>query len=429
VTESEPNDVARATGPRHVATVAPASNAPQPLGTERTVPGVKSRIPIGPARTILTLVSTQLAAGIGFYAVTATLIAHVRNDLGLLAVAASLLIGTRTAVQYGLYLPAGALADRLGPARIAAIGCLVRATGFAVLAAADGFPALVGASILIGIGGCAYTPAGYSIVASLPDRWARRGFAWYTAIGQLSAVVGPVVGLLLAERPGGFANVAWLAAVSWAAATALVALLKTRSNDHAATAVFTALGSVRRDRALIRFAIACSPATLLVTEAAVAVPLAIPGPDLTTLFLSSAAVCAALAQLPLWRSTLVRNGLPLGFSLFATAYALLIPAALLGPGTAQTALVGLAGVLDGLAQGALLPALFHQTRRVAPPGFAGAYFGAVNFVAGAAALAGGAMTGLLFDHEGGGAMALICLAGCATLAANATARGRTSAAG
>jgi hypothetical protein len=178
-----------------------------------------------------------------------------------------------------------------------------------------------------------------------------------------------------------------------------------------------------RDRVLLQFALACSPVTLMITNAAVVVPLAMPGGRLTTVFLSGSAICAATAQFPLWRSTLIRHGLPLGFSAFAAAYALLIPAANLPVGASRTTLVALAGALHGLAQGALLPALFHQTRRLAPLGLTGAYFGAVSFVSGAAALAGGMATGLIFDHESGGAVAALTFLGvCAALAAGATTR-------
>ncbi|MFC6021044.1 MFS transporter [Plantactinospora solaniradicis] len=381
---------------------------------------IRSGIQSGPAGTLAVLAGTQFVAGIGFYAVTAHLVMHLRHGLGLLAVGASVVIGIRTIVQYGLYLPAGVLADRLGPARTAALACALRAAGFAALATATRFPALVGAMILIGVGGCVYTPAGYSILAGLPDRWARRGFAWYTAAGQLSAVAGPVVGLVLVAGPDGFAGLAWLAAVAWAVAAMLMASLGSAARGRGAvptTPVRSAVRAVRHDRALLRFALAVSPATLLITQAAVVVPLAVFDIRLTTLFLSGGAICAAAAQFPFWRATLIRHGLSLGFGSFATAYALLIPATVLPADASRTTLVGLAGALYGLAQGALLPALFHQTRRLAPPGLSGVYFGAVNFVTGVAALAGGTATGLLFDHGSvGTVMALTGLGTSAALA-------------
>ncbi|MEV4620196.1 hypothetical protein AB0J74_15990 [Asanoa sp. NPDC049573] len=164
--------------------------------------------------------------------------------------------------------------------------------------------------------------------------------------------------------PGGFPEVAWLAAVSWAVAATLLMLLGRAASGppRAVTPARLAVGVVREDHALLRFALASGPATLLTTEAAVVVPLSVSDGRLTTLFLSAGALCAAAAQFPLWRPTLIRHGLALGF--------------------------GLAGVLHGLAQGALLTALFHHIRQLTPPGLNGAYFGAVNFVSGVAALAG-----------------------------------------
>src|SRR3954453_15054602 len=130
-----------------------------------------------PFGTVAVLVAAQGAAGIGFFAVAAHLVVHLRHDLGLLASVSSLIVVGRTVVQYLLYAPAGLLADRYGAPTTGAVACLVRAFGFALLGYAADPGSLVVASMFIGIGGAVYTPAGQALLAALPGAWPQRGFA------------------------------------------------------------------------------------------------------------------------------------------------------------------------------------------------------------------------------------------------------------
>jgi hypothetical protein len=72
----------------------------------------------GDRQVIAVIVGVQLAAALGFYAVMAHLVAHMRDDLGLLAGTIGLVLGVRIAVQYALLLPVGAVTDLLGATRL-----------------------------------------------------------------------------------------------------------------------------------------------------------------------------------------------------------------------------------------------------------------------------------------------------------------------
>ncbi len=366
---------------------------------------------------VATCALVQLCAGVGFYAVIAHLVVHLRHDLGLLATITSAILATRTVVQYTLHLPAGAITDRLGAAATGALACAVRAAGFALLAIATSTPALVAAAVLIGVGGSGYLPAGQALLAALPGDWPQRGFAWYTAAGQVSAVAGPAVGLALLSGAAndGFALIAWLAAASWLGAAALFASLAATTQlarttpDRRPNTLATAL----RDPALTRLAIAASPVTLLITEGAVVVPLIVERSGPVTAFLIAGAIAGALAQLPPCRRVTTRDGLTTGFGGLALAYILLAAVVPLE----STTLLVISGIVYGTAQGILLPSLFWHTMRLAPTSI-GTQVGIRNFLAGLLALAGGLAVGFAFDS--GHPAALGAVIGLALLGAVAS---------
>lgn len=391
------------------------------------------------AGTVAILVATQAAAGTGFYAVVAHLVVHLRHDLGLLASTASIVLAVRTIVQYALYLPAGALTDRLGPARAGALACVVRGGGFALLGIAVDPASLTAAAILIGAGGSVYTPAGQTLLAALPGGWPQRGFAWYTAAAQVSAVAGPVLGLAVlsatsATSPGlGFRVIAWAAAVLWGVAGTLFALVGRAPLGHPTLASAAPANAGRRRRStltaafrdtrLLRFAAVTCPATLLITQAAVVVPLMVADSGLVTAYLAVGAGVTALVQLPKYRVRLIRHGVVCGFAGLAAGYLLLAPVALTEASAVRTAVVVISGAVYGAAQGLLLPALFYYGNALAPAGSIASYIGIRSFVSGVVAFIGALAAGFAFDHGTPGAAGAASALGVLALGA-AVAAGR-----
>ncbi|MFK0003555.1 MFS transporter [Paenarthrobacter sp. NPDC090522] len=104
-----------------------------------------------------TLLAAQLVFNIGFYAVVPFLAVAMRDDFGMQAAAIGLVLGARTFSQQGMFLVGGLLADRWGTKRAMLLGCLVRISGYATLAAATDFPLFLVGAILTGAGGAMFS--------------------------------------------------------------------------------------------------------------------------------------------------------------------------------------------------------------------------------------------------------------------------------
>ena len=362
---------------------------------------------VRPGRVVGMAAVIQVSAGLGFYAVLAHLVRHLHRDLGSTPTVVGLVLGTRALAQYALHLPAGALVDRLGAARAGALACLVRAAGFAVLAVAAERFVLIVAAVLIGVGGSVYTPAGQALLAGLPQGWPPRGFAWYTAAGQVAAIGGPLLGLALLDNQGlptagaGFARIAWLAAGLWLTSGVLLSLLPPpedadRSGPHR-TVGRAKLRVAVRDPGLHRLAASAWPATLLITQAAVVVPQLTGDSTVVAAYLMTGAAMTAAVQLPVCRPFAVRYGLIVGFAGFAMAYFLLAITATVDPAPAPFLLI-ISGTSYGVAQGLLVRALFQRITQTAPAGAVGSYAGALQFLTGVVAFAGSLAIGVAFEH-------------------------------
>ena len=110
-------------------------------------------------RETRTLLGAQLVFNLGFYAVIPFLAGAMGDDYGLDAAAVGLVLGARTFSQQGMFLAGGLLADRWGARRAILIGCLVRISGYAALAAASNFSLFLLGAVLTGAGGALFSPA------------------------------------------------------------------------------------------------------------------------------------------------------------------------------------------------------------------------------------------------------------------------------
>jgi hypothetical protein len=149
------------------------------------------------------LLSSQLIFNIGFYAVIPFLAVSLREDFAMGAMAVGIVLGARTFAQQGMFLAGGAIADLWGPRYAMITGCLIRVTGYLLLAAAADFPLFLLAAIVTGIGGALFSPALESLMGSAEERRkpgaANRPtlFALLVIFGEMGAVAGPLVGVLL----------------------------------------------------------------------------------------------------------------------------------------------------------------------------------------------------------------------------------------
>lgn len=149
------------------------------------------------------LLSSQLIFNIGFYSVIPFLAVSLREDFAMGAVAVGIVLGARTFAQQGMFLAGGAIADMWGPRSAMITGCLVRVAGYLLLAAAAGFPLFLLGAIVTGIGGALFSPALESLMGSAEGRREPAAtnrptlFASLVIFGEIGAVAGPLVGVLL----------------------------------------------------------------------------------------------------------------------------------------------------------------------------------------------------------------------------------------
>jgi MFS family permease len=380
-------------------------------------------------RVIAMMVAIQLAASLGFFAVMAHVVAHLRDDLGLLAGTIGLIMGVRIGVQYALLLPVGAVTDLLGASRTGAIACALRAAGFVLLGTADGTAGLLCAAVVLGTGGALFHPAAQTLLAGVHPARRSRGFAAYVATQHIAAVAGPPVGLALLALGPGFALLAGAAAATWTIAVGLFLLLPHRLPHRAlqregeATAprlrdIVVGVRAVLRDRTFLLFALMTAPTTLLANHMMTAVPLQ--GFTASTATLSFCVMAAFAAAAQPWVAAGHRGERPwvlrCGFLCVAATYLLLAPL----DGT-DTNLLMLAAVLNGISNGLIQPSIFQRAARHAPAGGFGSYYGVLSFLSGIFACVGGLVIGKLFDQGPAGVfIALAGLGACALVSAAGT---------
>ncbi|MEO3785674.1 MFS transporter [Actinocorallia sp. B10E7] len=387
-------------------TMAPSRVKPDPPGRSRAggtagsrIPTQRGRPPVSDRRVVAIVVGIQLAISLGYFAVMAHVVFHLRHDLGMLAGTITVVLAVRVAVQNMLYLPAGALTDTIGPARTGALACVLRAAAFALLGTTEGVGELLLAVVVMAIGGALFHPAAQSVLAGVAPSRRSRGFSAYVIAGQLGAVAGPPLGLVLLA--GGFGLLSAVTAGAWVAGAVLFVLLHRpsgavrRADDRPwARGLAEGVSAVFRDRAFLLFALAAAPSTLLTTQVTTVVPLKEVGSGTTTLFFCVVAVATAAVQ-P-WcgggrgeRPRLLRTGLLCA----GTGYLVLL--AVPSDRYGRIAVLMAAAVLHGSAAGLTQSALFQAVTRWAPPSRFGVYLGLLSFLAGAVSLAGGFALGPL----------------------------------
>lgn len=370
-------------------------------------------------RVIVTVVAIQLASCLGYFSVMAHLVAHLRHDLGLLAGTVGLILGIRVGLQFALLLPVGAITDTLGARRTGTIACALRALGFALLGTTEGVGTLLCAATVLAAGGALYNPATQSLLAGVGPARRPGGFAAYVAAQHIATVAGPPLGLALLALGAGFAPLAGTAAVLWAVAGALFLLVPQHGKKPVPARfrdVFTGVRLVLGDRTFLLFALLTAPSTLLANHIMTAVPLLGFTSGAATLCFCVLAAVAAAAQ-PFVAAG--RRGerpwvLRLGLLCAAAAFFVLAPL----DGT-QTGPLMLAGVLNGVANGLIQPAIFQRAARHAPSERFGSYYGVLAFCSGMFASGGDLVIGRLFDlGPMAAAVALTGVGACALAAAS-----------
>ena len=376
-----------------------------------------------------TLLGAQLVFNLGFYAVIPFLAGAMGDDYGLDAVAVGLVLGARTFSQQGMFLAGGLLADRWGARRAILLGCLVRISGYAVLAAASNFSLFLLGAVLTGAGGALFSPAlesqlsraDHATEGSRPDggKTGRRSvFVWLSITGEIGALLGPVLGAFLLGW--GFDAALALGMGILCAVTVLLwfrlpvhpprkpTTTKAPEPEAASAGHRGALGCLRNRRFVV-FCLLASTNMLAYNQLYFAVPVELGRRSLDASWLGGlfllASVLTLVLQLPVSAAG-QRLGpgrsLSVGFVLLGAAF---VTAALTAEhaGSSGSSIVPLAGAIALLILGHMLltPTILSLIPKFLPgdgaAGGRGAYYGLAASCGGISVLLGNAVMGQLVD--------------------------------
>ncbi|MCL2897309.1 MDR family MFS transporter [Brenneria tiliae] len=358
------------------------------------------------------LLGSQLVFNIGFYAVVPFLAIFLRDDMLLSGWAIGLVIGLRTFSQQGMFLVGGALADRFGARGIILCGCVVRIAGYLLLALADSlWPVILGAC-LTGVGGALFSPAIEALMAQAGTHSEKQGkrsrsewFALFAICGELGAVLGPLLGSLLAGF--GFQRVALAGAAVFLLALLVLFFSLPATPRNPSALQIAPWWQTFRQRRFVAFIIAYSAYLFSYNQLYLALPVELhraggSEKDLGPLFVLASLLVIGL-QLPLARFAR-RHGaarmLPLGFALLAASF---VSVALFAPGVPPQGWLRLLPAVSlitllTLGQMLIVPVGMDLIPHFANNHNLGAHYGALASMGGLAVLVGNFLLGGLLDQ-------------------------------
>lgn len=123
---------------------------------------------------------------------------HYVDHLGWAAGTLGIVLAIRQFTQQGFTTFFGILADRVGPRILISIGMFVRALGFAAMAYAESFWPVLGAALVVAVGGSMFeAPIQASVAALTYPEERQRFYARIGMIGGVGTTVGTQVGAML----------------------------------------------------------------------------------------------------------------------------------------------------------------------------------------------------------------------------------------
>ncbi|MET3368289.1 UNVERIFIED_CONTAM: MFS family permease [Jeotgalibacillus campisalis] len=373
------------------------------------------------------LLASQLIFNIGFYAVVPFLAVAMRNDFGMGAMAIGIVMGARTFAQQGMFLFGGALADRWGARQSMITGCLVRITGFLLLAWAADFTLFLIGAVVTGIGGALFSPALQSLVGVAAERSSSKNtdraggsapgqnnrsslFALLVICGEVGVVVGPLLGSLLLAT--GF-DTALLTGAAVFALMAVVFWLFLPKTAHTTKAPVEPTGRVPpsdlwsclKDKKFIGFAAFFSVNLVATNQLYFGLPVELErsgaGTSSLAVVFAYASVLTISLQWPiagLMRKAGPRFALPLGFALQSLGFASLGVLAIFSPPDWLPILPALV-LVTGTALGnmCVLPVAMGLVLEFAAGRPTGAYYGLLASAGGLAVVLGNTALAPLYE--------------------------------
>lgn len=278
------------------------------------------------------LLVSQFIFNTGFYAVVPFLAIFLRDDMLLSGAAIGLVLGLRTFSQQGMFLVGGALTDRFGGRAIILCGCVVRISGYLLLAISASLWGVILGACLTGIGGALFSPAIESLMAQAGTQSEREGkrsrsewFALFSVCGELGSVIGPLLGALLTGYS--FQSVALGGAGVFLFALIMLYFMLPTGTSHHGTLKISPWWTAFHQRRFVAFIVAYSAYLFSYNQLYLALPVELrrsggSEAELGPLFML-ASVMIIFLQLPLARFARKRGAsqiLPVGFLLLALSF-------------------------------------------------------------------------------------------------------------
>ena len=147
---------------------------------------------------LVVLLGNTCLMNFGFAMLVPLIAIHFSGSLGFTAASIGLVLAVRQFSQQGLDLVGGVFADHFGARTSIAIGCFIRAAGFAGIGTARSLAPLLLFAVVSGVGGAFFDASGTAALADVaPAEQHQQVFAASSVLSNVGQAVGPLVGVAL----------------------------------------------------------------------------------------------------------------------------------------------------------------------------------------------------------------------------------------
>lgn len=147
---------------------------------------------------LVVLLGNTCLMNFGFAILVPLIAIHFTGSLGFTAASIGLVLALRQFSQQGLDLVGGVFADHFGARTSIAIGCFIRAAGFAGIGTARSLAPLLFFAVVSGVGGAFFDASGTAALADVvPPEQHQQVFAASSVLSNVGQALGPLVGVAL----------------------------------------------------------------------------------------------------------------------------------------------------------------------------------------------------------------------------------------
>ncbi|HEX2173280.1 MAG TPA: MFS transporter [Dehalococcoidia bacterium] len=225
-------------------------------------------------RGVVALLANSGLMSFGFYMLFPLISVHYTQDIGMTATVVGVVLAVRQAIQQGLTIVGGALAERIGYRTTIALGMLVRSIGFVLIAFAVDLPLLLAGAVVSAIGGALFEATGLAAMAALTAPAERpRRYALVTTCGSIGSALGPLIGVALLRFDFRYVSLAAAGCFFVAFVLSVVLMPRLPGAGAEAPSFLQTIATVGRDRPFVAFVAFLVGYYVLFTQVFITVPL------------------------------------------------------------------------------------------------------------------------------------------------------------